>query len=61
MPKLLKLAEVMEAKAFTQEEISAKSGLSVRTVWTARKGNSVSAVTAKAIAKATGMKLEELR
>ena len=61
MPKLSKLAEVMDAKAFTQEALAIKSGLSIRTVWSAQKGNAVSAVTAKAIAKATGMKPEELR
>ena len=61
MPKLLKLSSVMEDQCWTQEGLAAKAKLSTRTIWTAQKGQSVSAVTARAICKAVGLKIEELR
>lgn len=61
MPKLTKLGEVMEKDCWTQEMLAAKAKLSTRTIWTAQKGKSVSAMTARAICKAVGMKIEQLR
>lgn len=61
MPKLPQLKEVMKSKEISQADLSKKTGLSVKTIWNAEQGKSISMTTAKLIGKALGVKLEELR
>lgn len=61
MAQMQRLKEVMKAQAWTVEMLSIKTKLAGRTIIKARNGESVAASTARAICKAVGVKLEELR
>lgn len=61
MAELKNLKKVMKDQAWTVEMMAAKTKLAGRTIIKARNGESIAASTARAICKAVGLKIDELR
>jgi len=61
MPELNQLKAVMKEQGWTNASLAKKTRLVIRTIGNAKAGESVSASTARAICKATGKRIEELR